>query len=398
MRASALRFSAMAASVAMSLLLEAAVDAAQQRPQFAGGFKIVHSFHGFAYGDALPPLTLGPDGRIYGVTINGYQNPEAAFALSRDGRLSVLHVFRMGGGPEGYRPAAGLAPGPGGLLYGITEFGGAFNYGTLYSLDPKTRAVTVLHAFTESTFDQVWLAPLQISPDGVIYAATTYGGGSRFGHVFAYDTKTSSYSTIYAFTNAAFASMGVTLAPNGLLYGTTVFGGTHHSKCDFGGCGTLFSLTPSGSFTIIHRFSPFDGSGVNPNFQPIVDASGAVFGQTQWGGAFGAGTLFRTGGQRVRRIFSFDTDGVCSVGGVGLAPIREAVYSADVCPNGPNGEIVRIAQNLSSRVLYQFTGGTDGRVAFGLLGDGDVLYGISAVGPVSGKQSTIIFTLPAPRR
>jgi uncharacterized repeat protein (TIGR03803 family) len=76
----------------------------------------------------------------------------------------------------------------------------------------------------------------------------------------------------------------------GNLYGTTFAGGSY--VCS-GGCGTVFKLTPSGTETVLYRFT--GGDGANPTAGLIADASGNLYGTTNGSGS-GNGTVFEIAG------------------------------------------------------------------------------------------------------
>ena len=66
---------------------------------------------------------------------------------------------------------------------------------------------------------------------------------------------------------------------NGTLYGTTFHGGNY---CGYYGCGTVYSVTPSGTETVLHSFSG-GKDGSLPDARPIV-LNGTLYGTTQQGG------------------------------------------------------------------------------------------------------------------
>jgi uncharacterized repeat protein (TIGR03803 family) len=75
----------------------------------------------------------------------------------------------------------------------------------------------------------------------------------------------------------------------GNLYGTTLEGGAN-------GAGTAFELSPNGdggwTHTVIHTFANDDHDGVYPYAGVIFDAAGNLYGTTQYGGWWGAGSIY----------------------------------------------------------------------------------------------------------
>jgi hypothetical protein len=112
----------------------------------------------------------------------------------------------------------------------------------------------------------------------------------------------------FAGTNGdgAYPSAGVVLGENGVLYGTTGYGGsaTSGSPCVYlpganvvNGCGTVYALTPpatpGGAWTetVLQSFTGQNGDGANPG--PLVmSSSGVLYGVATSGGTAGAGTIF----------------------------------------------------------------------------------------------------------
>jgi uncharacterized repeat protein (TIGR03803 family) len=95
------------------------------------------------------------------------------------------------------------------------------------------------------------------------------------------------------------------------LYGTTARGGGS-------GDGTVFSITPTGTETVLHSFSGSDGSG--PVASPLNVGTGTLYGTTENGGANGDGTVFsiRTSGYGYTVLYSFrgGQDGAHPLSGV----------------------------------------------------------------------------------
>lgn len=181
---------------------------------------------------------------------------------------------------------AGVIPGPGGQLYGVTYDGGTSNKGTLYRFDPATSSVTTLHSFNgagdgdtpynELTFD---------STSGKFYGTTDGGGPSDVGTIFEFNgtTLTTLKSDFAGYTSP----QGPLVKSGGFLYGSLAR--TY---------GAVFRMAPDGSgFTIIHAFADFSSL---PQALTL-GADGKLYGVTIYGGVacepqnplYGCGTIFR---------------------------------------------------------------------------------------------------------
>jgi uncharacterized repeat protein (TIGR03803 family) len=79
---------------------------------------------------------------------------------------------------------------------------------------------------------------------------------------------------------------------DGNFYGVTTYGGSG-TFCD-GGCGTIFSITPSGTFTMLYSFCPASGcaDGELSIAGLIQDTNGTFYGTTAEGGANNEGVIY----------------------------------------------------------------------------------------------------------
>lgn len=206
-------------------------------------------------------------------------------------------VYSFSGGIDGRDPATQLTFDHSGNAFGTTAGGGEFDFGAVFELTP--------------------------TPDGwvqtVIYS---FAGGN----------------------DGLDPHGGVTLGPDGALYGTAVAGG-NAGICAGDGCGVVYKLTLSGGVwfqTTIHNFKG-GNDGWGPGGRVVFDAAGNLFGTTPNGGTHEAGTIFM------------------------------------MSPN-PNG-------TWTKRTIHNFTGGRDG--ATGSLGDllfdsAGNLYGVTEQGGANG--------------
>jgi uncharacterized repeat protein (TIGR03803 family) len=167
---------------------------------------------------------------------------------------------------------------------------------------------TMLHSFTGQGDGSSPWSNLTMDRGGNLYGTTPWGGNLQAcpggcGIVFKLSREGSgwTFSTIYTFqagSDGDYPSGGVTIGPDGALYGTTNEGGT---GCDGAGCGTVYKLTPSPTFcrsvscpwtkTILHDFNGQDGE--HPDYGNVIfDQAGNLYGTTEAGGSAGWGSVY----------------------------------------------------------------------------------------------------------
>jgi uncharacterized repeat protein (TIGR03803 family) len=129
-----------------------------------------------------------------------------------------------------------------------------------------------------------------IDVSGTLYGTTTGGGATGEGTVFAI-TPSGTETVLHSFgatqDDGANPYAGL-LNVNGTLYGTTAYGGVE--GCGSNNCGTVFSITPSGTETVLHSFGFHTRDGRSP-YSALVSVNGRLYGTTYQGGA-GYGTVF----------------------------------------------------------------------------------------------------------
>jgi len=262
------------------------------------------------------PIIAGESGGLpilYGTTFNGgTRSFGVAFSLTPPANPggawteSILHLF-TGAPHDGANPHTALTPGPGGVYYGTTYYGGASNNGTVFQLTPPTSpdgqwTESVLYSFAGQPTDGANPhGDLIVGPGGVIYSTTLNGGPKGFGTVFSLTPPTSpggqwTESLLYEFAGQPDAvqpraGLVMSTGPGGQLifYSTTYYGGTYNT-------GTVFSLTqpasPGGQWTetVLYSLGNFDGSNLEAGV--VMDSAGGLFGATYFGGDSGFGTLF----------------------------------------------------------------------------------------------------------
>lgn len=85
-------------------------------------------------------------------------------------RFNEKVLWSFGSGTDGQYPEAGLID-KNGTLYGVTEYGGVHDKGTMFSVDPGTGTETVLYSFCSKR--------PRYCLDGEVPLATLIGSASR---------------------------------------------------------------------------------------------------------------------------------------------------------------------------------------------------------------------------
>ena len=223
--------------------------------------------------------------------------------------FTVLHTFTHG--QDGGGPFAGLTMDKGGNLYSTASNGGtnggncgSFGCGTVFKLTRKGSqwVFTPLYSFQASDDGTTPEAAVTIDPNGILYGTTTYGGSTNGGTVYNLRPKPGVCKSalcpwvetvMYSFKDdccsgdGIFPAAGVVSDQAGNLYGTTTVGGGD------GGAGAVYELSPSGlgwTETVLHGFGLPDG--ITPYAGVIFDNAGNLYGTTQQGGGYGMGTPF----------------------------------------------------------------------------------------------------------
>jgi len=212
---------------------------------------------------------------------------------------------------------------------------------------------TILHAFDGT--DGTTPAGLVQGIDGNFYGTTGYGGGSSCGWgyggcgtVFKI-TPGGILTTGYHFTgtDGSTAHKGLVQATDGSYYGITAYGGA------IGG-GTVFNITPTGKLTTLHNFGSLT-DGYMP-YGLMQASNGNFYGVTAYGGAMGYGTVFEiTPTGTLTTLHSFDnTDGATPTGQLVQGIDGNLYGTAYVGGAGGTGTVFKITPAGKLTTLYDF--------------------------------------------
>lgn len=333
-------------------------------------------------------LVQGVDGNLYGTTTyGGSHSAGTIFKMTPGGTLTTIYNFANT--PDGANPYTGLVLGTNGKFYGTTAEGGTSGLGTVFSVT-TAGAVIILHSFSGMDGEIPYGALMQ-GVDGNYYGTTQFGGsiGSGYGTVFKI-TPAGTFTSLHSFNNTTdgyepFA--GLALANTGEFFGTTAGG----PGADFG---TVFKITSKGVYTLLHSF--IDSDGWEPEGVLLQATSGKLFGTTVRGGAGGLGEVFTvTTGGTFDLLHSFASVAEGYEPTAGLIQASDGNFYGTTSNGGTFGEgnIFEMNSAGTPTTLHSFSGGDgggDGEEPFGGLVQhtSGILFGTTG-GVASGGVGTV---------
>jgi len=252
-------------------------------PAHAQTYTVIHNFLGGPDGnEPAYGLTIDAAGNLYGSTFEGDDGTGSIYRLryrNSTWQLSPLYVFTGGPSSPGAVPYAGVVFGPGGSLFGTTAYGGEGNCatwggtlgcGTAFKLQPQVSFCVNATCY--------WIETRLFEFNGASGGATPYGGIPIFDQA-------------------------------GNMYGTTFAGGGGNCTA---GCGLVYELSPGNggwTETVLYSFTGAPGDGASPWAGVIFDQTGNLYGTTQYGGAYGYGTIYElspaNGGWTEKILYNF---------------------------------------------------------------------------------------------
>lgn len=358
-------------------------------------YHLLYSFAGYAENDGETPVAGLTDmnGTLYGTTeYGGYGNWGTVFKITASGGESVVHSFTAGS--DGYYPVGGLVA-VNGKLYGTTGYGGTAGGGTIFEITPSGREKPVFN-FAGPNGSQPEAGLIDIRD--TLYG-TTYDGGPPSisgGTVFGLDLKSKTLSLFYGFLGGSDGQNPESslIYLNGALYGTTLVGGDPMVG------GTVFKINrKSQNEKVFFRFKNATKQGQNPA-AGLADVNGVLYGTTENGGAYGRGTVFSvttSGSESIIHSFMSGTatDGFDPL--AGLLNVNGVLYGTTL--NGGHyvyGTVFKITTAGKESILYSFKGGdaSDGaNPQAGLIDVNGTLYGTTLQGGQYGYGTVYSLTL-----
>jgi uncharacterized repeat protein (TIGR03803 family) len=130
-----------------------------------------------------------------------------------------------------------------------------------------------------------------LGPYHAVYGMTLDGGKNGTGVIYRFDLESHQYKLLHTFgaldsngnnNDGAYPGVALTRGPGDAFYGVAQFGGQN-------GNGTIFKVTQSGEFSVLHTFSTLDANahnedGASPLRTIVVVHNDNLYGTTRIGG------------------------------------------------------------------------------------------------------------------
>ncbi|MGA9473099.1 MAG: choice-of-anchor tandem repeat GloVer-containing protein [Terriglobales bacterium] len=194
-------------------------------------------------------------------------------------------------------------------------------------------------------------------------------------------------------------TMNMIQATDGNLYGTTESGGAGNVNCNnYVDCGgTIFRITPAGSYTLLYTFCISTGcpDGRSPYGGIIQASDGNFYGMTPAGGTYNDGTIFRLtpeGAFTVLHSFC-DPPNTCNPND-GSAPGGQLLQASNAALYGitSGNTLFKITTKGKFTLLYAFPNGTSPQGNLVQIPSGTI-YGVTKAGGVYAQGSIYKATL-----
>ena len=276
----------------------------------------------------------------------------------------------------------------------------------------QAQTYTVLHYFNGSDGSYP-MSTLIFDRAGNLYGTTANGGAHDEGVVFQLKHTASGgwiYTPIHEFNlndgGNPIDYGGLTLAPDGTIYGTTNYGGIE--GCNINGyCGTVFRLQPpptacttalcSWLLTTIYEFNPQSGTEW-PDGNVIFDAAGNLYGTAGIRYGYEDTYLYEltpSGGNWIQHSYSLDASTEAGLIFDNAGNLYGVAILGGTYDFGVVFELTPSGSGWTKTILYNFTGGNDGAYPFGglIFDSAGNLYGSTNYGG-SGGGGTIFELSP----
>ena len=350
---------------------------------------VLHSFGAGTDGAQPDVLMQARDGNLYAVTAaGGDAGNGTVFEITPAGVETIRYSFPVFNGIDGRLPIGRLVQTPGDNFFGLTEFGGAGQAGTLFEMTYDGYE-SIVHTFGQHSSDGSFPNPsLTLGTDGNFYGTTLQGGVRGLG-VFFQITPLVLETIIYNFDDAG-TVFGAIQASDGSFYGVNS-AGQYLS-------GLVYSLTVAGAETPVYSFGASPGDGKPPVGELLQARDGNFYGVTSEGGTNNSGTLYRLSpAGDIEYLYAFGPAAAGSAGALpqaGLIQATDGNFYGTTLRGGTNdtGTVFQLSASGTVTTIYSFgpLSGSDGTAPVTALlqaTDGS-LYGTTSTGGAYQSSTT----------
>jgi len=166
------------------------------------GYALIKKFNGTDGANPAGSLIQAPDGFLYGMTENGGLNGFGViFKIRMDG-TGFQKIFEFGQNPNalyGAHPKGSLLMGSDGKLYGMAYAGGSSLAGTIFSISPAGGDFSVLYNFSSINGAFPVASLIEDVNTGFLFGMTELGGNYSFGTIFKIQKDGTGFQKIFNF-------------------------------------------------------------------------------------------------------------------------------------------------------------------------------------------------------
>ncbi|HYV95434.1 MAG TPA: choice-of-anchor tandem repeat GloVer-containing protein [Chitinophagales bacterium] len=326
--------------------------------------------------------------QIWGTTeYGGAYNGGTLFSMNADGsNFNIAHSFNY---PAGYGPRGNLFMASDGNLYGTCFYGGAYLSCTIYRYNPVSGDYNDVYCFQGMEGD--YPTSGVVETNGTLYGATSLGGLNDAGVIYSFNISTGVYSDLYdmIWSGGYYDVCTPLIASDGKLYGPIAYGGAD-------GVGALYSFDLTGNiYSVMHDFDTLNGA--LPYGSLIQATDGKLYGMTMFGGINNVGIIFSfdPSDNSYEKLHDFDgANGGQPMGA--LAQGSNGTIYGLTTGGGSNNKGVIFSLDLTNNIytkLFDFSY-TDGSVPVGnLMQTGNILCGTTFEGGANSNGTVFNFNL-----
>ena len=328
-----------------------------------------------AYGS----VTVGADGKLYGIASGGTSGDGAVFKMNAVAPYNFT-TASLTAASSGKTPRATLYQASNGSFYGVCDIGGSQNFGTIFKLVPGTGSaigtLTGVLSFT-GTNGSGPISTLVEGRNGYLYGGCKAGGSGNKGCIFQFNKTTNVILDQADFSVASgnTPSRQLYVHSNGDIYGFTTIGGTNSA-------GVFFKASAGAIILLKDGF----GGGTAVNSFTYNPTTGKIYGVASYGGLRSAGVSFKMDldgtNFELCHQFLFHSEGSAPVGKLVYITQSNALFNRvyGICYTEglyERGSLYTLFPDIpnSHRIVRQFTVANGWNPAAVIVGSDQKLYG-----------------------